>query len=311
MKIIRVFPRRTKVTPDDADVRIGCAPDLFDEADRVEISVVFTWDLRTAERLEREWRYVAPTTIGGPALMTRGEEFTPGRFVRKGYTITSRGCPNKCWFCSVWRREGGTVRELPIQDGDDILDDNLLACSEAHVRAVFAMLARQPERPKFTGGLEAKILKAWHCAELRKLKPQRLYFAYDTPDDLEPLREAGKMLREAGFTTASHVLSAYVLCGWSSDSLLAAERRMKETLDAGFTPMAMLYRDAAGKRDPVWMRWARQYARPVITYARQLSPPAARVPVIMSARRSAAGTTLCRGGRGIMTGDDGTTGRTT
>ena len=31
----------------------------------------------------------------------------------------------------------------------------------------------------------------------------------------------------------------------------------------------------------------------------ELSPPAARVPVIMSARRSAAGTTLCRGGRGI------------
>jgi hypothetical protein len=266
-RIIRVFPRRTKATPTDDLAVVGRSPELFDQADEVHVSVTFTWDLPAAERLAREWRFVAPVSIGGPALMSRGEDFTPGRFVRKGYTITSRGCPNKCWFCSVWRREGGTVRELPIQDGYDILDDNLLACSEAHVRAVFAMLARQPERPKFTGGLEAKIIKPWHCAELRKLKPQRLYFAYDTPDDLEPLREAGKMLREAGFTTASHVLSAYVLCGWPKDTMEGAEKRMRETLDAGFTPMAMLYRDRYGKRDTQWMRWARQWARPAIIHS--------------------------------------------
>ena len=267
-RVIRVFPRKTIATPTDDGARIGVGPGLFDEADRVEISVAFTWDLPAAERLEREWRHVAPVSMGGPALMTRGEDFTPGRFVRKGYTITSRGCPNKCWFCSVWKREGGTVRELPIQNGHDVLDDNLLACSESHVRAVFAMLARQPERPKFTGGLEAKILKPWHCDELRKLKPQRLYFAYDTPDDLEPLREAGKMLRESGFTTASHVLSAYVLCGWPKDTMEGAEKRMRETMDAGFTPMAMLYRDRNGEREVSWRKWARQWARPAIVHSK-------------------------------------------
>ena len=268
-KVIRVFPRRTIATPTDEGARIGVGPGLFgDDCDEVHISVAFTWDLPAAERLAREWGYVAPVTMGGPALMSRGEAFTPGMYVRKGYTITSRGCPNKCWFCSVWRREGGEIRELPIQDGFNILDDNLLACSDGHVRAVFAMLARQPERPKFTGGLEAKILKPWHCAELRKLKPQRLYFAYDTPDDLEPLREAGKMLREAGFTTASHVLSAYVLCGWPKDTMEGAEKRMRETMDAGFTPMAMLYRDREGKRDRTWQKWARQWARPAIVHSK-------------------------------------------
>ena len=130
------------------------------------------------------------------------------------------------------------------------------------------MLARQPETPMFTGGLEAKILKAWHCAELRKLKPKRLYFAYDTPDDLEPLREAGKMLRDVGFTTASHSLCAYVLCGWPKDTIDNAEVRMKETMDAGFTPMAMLYRDRNGEREPSWMRWARQWARPAIVHSK-------------------------------------------
>ncbi|NCC59995.1 MAG: hypothetical protein EOM12_03460 [Verrucomicrobiae bacterium] len=266
-KIIRVFPRKTNVTPSDECVRIGVGPDLFDEADEVHISVAFTWDLPLAERLAKEWAYLAPVKMGGPALNTRGEGFTPGLYVKHGFTITSRGCPNKCWFCSVWKREGGEVRELPIQEGWNILDDNLLACSDSHIRAVFAMLERQKEKPMFTGGLEAKILKPWHCAELRKLKPKRLYFAYDTPDDLEPLREAGKMLREVGFTTASHSLCAYVLCGWPKDREENAEERMRETIDAGFTPMAMLYRDQKGERDPMWRSFARRWARPAIIYS--------------------------------------------
>lgn len=35
MKIIRVFPRRTSMTPLDADVRINSEPGLFDDADEV------------------------------------------------------------------------------------------------------------------------------------------------------------------------------------------------------------------------------------------------------------------------------------
>jgi hypothetical protein len=79
--------------------------------------------------------------------------------LKKGYVITSRGCPNRCWFCSVWRREGEVIRELPVTDGWNVLDDNLLVCSENHIRAVFAMLARQRRMPLFTGGLEAAWLK--------------------------------------------------------------------------------------------------------------------------------------------------------
>ncbi len=109
-RVIRVFPRRTKATPDDEGARIGVGPGLFDEADEVHVSVAFTWDLPLAEKLAAEWKFVAPVQMGGPALGTRGEGFTPGFYVRRGYTITSRGCPNRCWFCSVWKREGGEVR---------------------------------------------------------------------------------------------------------------------------------------------------------------------------------------------------------
>lgn len=260
---VRVFPRRTRATPTDALAFVG-GPELWTKANAVHISVSFTWDLPEAERLEKEWRYVAPVTIGGPATGMRGGDFIPGQYLKPGYVITSRGCPNHCWFCSVPKREG-SLREIPIKDGWNVLDDNLLACSESHIRAVFAMLARQPKRPEFTGGLEAKRMKPWIATELRKLKPESVYFAYDTPDDIEPLRAAGDMLLEAGFNRGSHRMRCYVLCGYPKDTMECARNRMNETIDAGFIPMAMLWKNDTGQTDLEWRRFQRLFARPAIT----------------------------------------------
>jgi hypothetical protein len=189
-------------------------------------------------------------------------------YLKEGYVITSRGCPNRCWFCSVWRREGEALRELPITDGWNILDDNLLACSDTHIRAVFAMLAKQKRRPFFTGGLEAARLQPWHVGELAKLNPAEIFFAYDTPNDREPLYEAGKMLTAAGFKSC-HPLRAYVLIGYPGDTFDKAESRLYDCINAGFTPMAMLYRDKAGERDPAWIRFAWPWARPAAVYAKK------------------------------------------
>lgn len=266
MRIIRVFPRKTNATPVDDLVRIGTEPGLFDEADEVHVSVTFTWDLPFAERLAAAWSCVAPVRIGGPATGEAGGEFVPGRYVRQGYVLTSRGCPNSCWFCSVWRREGTEVRELLVHNGWNVLDDNLLACSRRHIERVFLMLHQNKKHGpvQFSGGLEAKRLEPWHVTALRELKPKQMFFAYDTPDDLEPLQRAGRMLLDAGFTTASHALRAYVLCGWPADTIPAAAIRMQQTIDAGFLPMAMLYRDNSGQRDQRWQKWGRQWARPAL-----------------------------------------------
>lgn len=250
-------------------VRIGEPPGMFDEADEVHISVTFTWDMPHAEWLEQQWRHVAPTKIGGPATGERSGNFTPGMYLKNGYVITSRGCPNKCWFCAAWKREGN-VRELPITKGWNVLDDNLLACSTNHIKAVFTMLNQQSQRTIFTGGLEAKRLKEWHVAALVELKPQRMYFAYDTPDDYEHLRTAGAMLLDHGFTIASHTCCCYVLCGYHGDTILDADKRMNDTLDAGFTPMAMIYKDhKKGHHSKEWKVFQREWARPSIIYGRQ------------------------------------------
>lgn len=262
-RIIRIFPRRTKATPDDDMVRVGIGPGLFDEADEVHVSVTFTWDLPLAEQLAKEWEQVAPVKIGGPATGMRGEDFIPGMYLKHGYTITSRGCPNRCWFCSVWKRDG-EIRELPIREGWNVLDDNLLACSDDHIANVFSMLSRQKAYPQFTGGFEAKRLKGWQAKALRRLKTKQIFFAYDEPGDILALRKAAKIMLDAGFTKASHALRCFVLCGYNGDTKYKAESRMREILEIGFTPMAMLWRDDNGKRKEDWIGkgFQKYWARP-------------------------------------------------
>jgi len=265
MKIIRIFPRRTNATPTDEDVRINATPLLFDVADEVHISVAFTWDIPRAQYLHRQWTKAGfNTKIGGPAFNERGGDFVPGMYLKKGYVITSRGCPNRCWFCAVPKREGGKLRELPIVDGWNILDYNFLACSEEHKKAVFEMLKRQPERPRFTGGLEAKILTLKDAERLFEARPKTMFFAYDTKDDYEPLVEAGKILKEVGFKKGNHQAMCYVLCGYKSDTFDKAEKRMLQAWDAGFFPMAMLYRDVSGKYPTEWKKFHGEWANHII-----------------------------------------------
>ena len=265
-RIARVFPQKTNMTPTDELAFYG-PPGLFPlDVDEVHICTVFTWDIARALWLQREWARMAEVKVGGPAFRVRGGEFEPGLYLKDGMVITSRGCINNCWFCEVPKREGREIRTLPIRDGYNVLDDNLLACPEDHIRAVFAMLARQPQKPIFSGGLEAARLQPWMAEELRSLRPQRLYFAYDTPDDYEPLVEAGKMLRAVGFTEASHKLGCYTLIGFPHDRFDLAEQRLNQVMSAGFVPFAMLYRDTRGERDPQWGRFQREWVIPELIY---------------------------------------------
>lgn len=280
MRLIRVFPRRTKASPLDSLAYFG-APDLFAEADEVHISVTFTQDKPKAEALAEQWRHVAPVKIGGVAYGDPGAEFVPGRYVKPGYIFTSRGCPRRCKFCSVWKRDP-VPRLLPIQEGWNILDDNLLATPRRHVEAVFAMLRRQKRRVEFTGGLEARSLKDYQVDLLASLKPRpNMFWAYDPEDKFETMESAARRLLAAGFTRESHRMRCYVLIGYTADvsddgqpdTFERADSRLRQMVDLGFTPMAMLYRPEGDgserwQPDPKWRAFQRLWARPALIHAK-------------------------------------------
>lgn len=266
-EILRVFPRRTKATPDDRLAHVGY-PDLFSGemyagVTEIHISVTFTWDLYEAYNLAEAWSKYGNVKIGGPATEIPGGEFTPGKYLKKGWTITSRGCPNSCWFCKVPERE--IFRELIIYPGDIVQDDNLLACSEKHIRAVFEMLSTRRKRDINLRGLEAHLLRPYHVELLRDLNPNQVFFAYDTPEDYEPLLAAAAMFREIGWANFRK-LRCYNLIGWEGDTLAAAEERLKATFKAGFLPFAMLYHDdAGGTAGEHWRKLQRTWCRPAAT----------------------------------------------
>jgi hypothetical protein len=274
--LARVFPRRTRATPDDAYAFVGLPPaELPNDITEVHISVSFSFDLEEAENLYESWSKIAPCSIGGPATGQRGEEFVPGKYVRQGYVITSRGCDSKnnCWFCAAKTREG-SLRELSVCQGWNLLDDNVLACSESHIHKVFQMLEGQKKlghRIFLTGGLEAARLRQWHVELLKKLRPKEIFFGCDDEVKFHHLSEAVKLFKEADYFS-HNTLRAYVLIGYSGDSFDDAERRLQRVKDIGVCPMAMLYRDMSGliiqpERD--WKRLQRLWARPALIYGRK------------------------------------------
>lgn len=270
-RIIRVFPRKTKASPDDELAYFG-APDLFAEADEVHISVAFTQDRAIAEKLEKDWRHVAPVKVGGVAYGDASLEFIPGRYIKPGYTITSRGCPRRCWFCGVWKK-WPTVNVLPIHPGWNVLDDNLLAAPRPHVEAVFDMLRQQHRRVAFTGGLEALSLQDYQVELLASLTPRpSMFWAYDPGDDFETLESAASRMLAAGFTAESHRMRVYVLIGYPKDTFDLAEKRLRQMMAIGFTPMAMLWQPETGAAEkwrpaPEWRAFQRRWARPAIIHA--------------------------------------------
>jgi hypothetical protein len=235
-------------------------PDLLATADEVHVDCTFTYDKPAAERLAEQWRHVAPTKIGGVAYGDPGQEFVPGRYIRHGYGFTSRGCPRRCWFCSVWKRDP-VPRLLSIVDCWNILDDNLLACPRDHVEAVFA--------------IEARALEDYQVDLLASLRPRpNMFFAYDPGDDFQTLEHAARRLLGAGFTAASGRRRCYMLIGFPKDTFTLAEARLQQMFSIGFTPMAMLWRPETPSQekwrpDDQWRAFQRRWARPAIIHARQ------------------------------------------
>ena len=236
--IARVFPSRTEFIPTDKHAYFDVPGYLTPQYDEIHISTTFTWDVPHANWLAQQWMKHGKIILGGPAFNDPcNGEFEPGKYIRLGCVFTSRGCPNHCWYCLVPKREGA-IRELKIHDGNFIMDNNLLACSEKHLSEVFKMLSDK-RGINFNQGLEAKRITKDIGFELQKLKYKVIWLAYDRPGDYYQVLRAYVRLGKP-----KHKTYCYVLSGYRGDTPQKAEDRCMKLAKAGIYPFMMLYQPA-------------------------------------------------------------------
>lgn len=260
--LIRVFPYRTSFTPDDELAFVGFPP-MFRPGTRktpVHVSVTFTKHKAFAEKIAETWRdHYDNVRVSGPAYEDYGDEFVPGRYLKKGCTITSRGCVKHCGWCPERNRP---LRELEIHPGWIVQDSNLLACSEKHNRAVFDMLRGQKRNISFTGGLDKHFLKPWHREMFDSIPIGEMWFACDITSDLPWLEKAAKILEGIPLRKRR----CYTMIGYDEDPepLDVSEKRIERVFELGFMPFTQLYQpdDYVKIYPPDWRAVARKWSRP-------------------------------------------------
>jgi hypothetical protein len=265
-QIIRVFPRKTSLTPCDAMAFIG-DPQLWrPRADEVHVSVTFTWDKGEGERLAEAWgQYYPVVKLGGPAFNSPANGYMPGQYVKRGVTFTTRGCNNRCPWCLVPEREGRLVEIEDFMPGWDIQDNNLLQASKRHVERVFAMLRAQPRAAVFAGGLDARLVDDHLAEQLRGLRIGQLFLAADTEAALTPLERA---LKKLSFLPRRK-LRVYVMVAYDGETIDEATERLKAVWRLGGLPFAQLYQPPGRYIDysSEWKRLARTWSRPAAMFA--------------------------------------------
>jgi hypothetical protein len=265
IKIIRVFPERNSYTPDD-EYCFFDVPGLFiPDHDEVHVCCVFTWDIKRCEYLKSEWEVKTdkPVKIGGPAFGDGGGGFIPGMYVRKGITFCSQGCNNSCKWCFVPEREG-KLKEIDIQPGNVIQDNNFLQCSKQHRAKAYEMLKTQ-RQIIFRGGLQPDLLTDWDIEQMQGLRIKELWLACDTKGKVEVVKRTCERLYKAGFNR--NKIRCYALIG---DDIKENESRLRKIFLAGAMPFAQLFQPAElekKKYSREWTTFQRTWQRPAATKA--------------------------------------------
>ena len=156
----------------------------------------------------------------------------------------TRGCPRKCKWCFVPKKEGdiranADIEEFARHKSVVLLDNNVLAHS--HGIEQIEKMARIGLKVDFNQGIDARLIDdciAKRLAKLKWLKPVRL--ACDQASQIEMVRKAVETLRWNNVTPRAYF--CYVLVQDIDDAL----ERVRMLKGMGVDPFAQPYIDKDG-----------------------------------------------------------------
>ena len=255
---------------------------------RVNVSVVFTWDLPLARKLCAAFTGDGhDVRAGGPAVSLMSDYLKDvatiggdmpflSRFCEDA-DYTTRGCIRACAFCAV-RKIEGSFREVlnwkprwrPHFVGsrfEILCDNNFLAASRGHIEGVVDELTTF-DGVDFNQGLDARLLNAWHVEQLRRLRLPVIRFSWDHASEEQPVMDAVKMLLAAGY--ARRNIQIYILVN-NGETQAEAHYRFNTLKAAGirgfpmrFQPLETLKKDSYVSEqwtDAELRRFCRYWAR--------------------------------------------------
>lgn len=237
----------------------------FERYDRVYMSKVFTFspDVMTAidapEIIRGGTGYDVTSKLPSE-IEARLPDYSIYPETQSAYGFLTRGCPNKCSWCVVPRKEGNVRPNADIEGilqgrkSAILMDNNILALDYGLKQ--IEKIVRLGIKVDFNQGLDARIIAgnpdiAQLLARVKWLKPLRL--ALDSQATKEPVRRAVESLRKYGCKPQAY--SVYVLLTKLNDSY----DRINFCKELKLDPFAQPFRDFTPHQ--VIPQWQRDMAR--------------------------------------------------
>lgn len=208
------------------------------------------------------------------------------------YGFLTRGCPNKCPWCVVPRKEG-FIR--PYMDVDEIaiegrtklvlMDNNILAAGDYAIEQLQKIIERG-YKVDFNQALDARLVTDEYARLLAKIKwlDKRIRFGCDTRPQIGECERAIDLINLYGYKGEYFL---YTMIGGKSDFKESFERvhywwlrnhQLREDHKPGIYPYAQPYRDPDNPNHPVpqWQKdmagWVNKHQIFQITDFKDFSP---------------------------------------
>jgi len=244
------------------DINTLFLPEVWN-AEKIYFSCIFTWELPDLVRTVNLFKLRGiQIEIGGPSatalpgyiLEKTGIQPATGLDQRFEHmdgqyqmVFTSRGCPRGCVFCCVKLIEGRKMIEyedypVPVGENPWVADNNILATSWEHQVAMVEKL-KDVKNLDLNSGFDDRIFamnpeKYWDLYS--RLHLERWRFAYDKPDQKEPLTKCVEFLHSKGVRYSS--ISVFCLVGWPGTTFEEGKEKLQYLVDIDTSPYPMTFR---------------------------------------------------------------------